>query len=269
MVAVCSTWCAAARVSAPAPLSSEAIARHAASLRDRGFTVLPSPVIDPSLIARLAATTTARLDSLLDQVEAKGCDPLEQQYLFREICARQSMRWDLQISRDDDDGSMGPPNDGADDAYAELSRVLLSSAIEPIVEALQGAAYEGVRPTACGAVVSRRGAAAQRPHADANLPHYAEATQRRHSVMVPLLASPAHAAARRSSSRPTSACPGAHGRPRRVGAGGRLRRPPCRMAGRLPNQSPPTQDKVADSAAARPARRSASRRTGSSTASSH
>ena len=97
MVVLCSARAEGVVVSAPAALSLEAIGRHAASLRDRGFTVLPAPIIDTALIARLSATTTARLDSLLDRVEAKGCDPLEQQYLFREICARQSMRWDLHV----------------------------------------------------------------------------------------------------------------------------------------------------------------------------
>ena len=175
-IALCSARAEGVAVSAPAALSAEAIARHAASLRDRGFTVLPAPIIDTALIARLSATTTARLDSLLDRVEAKGCDPLEQQYLFREICARQSMRWDLHVdvARRGASGRR-KRRTPAEEAYAELSRALLSSAVEPIVEALQGAAYEGVRPTACGAIVSRRGAAGQRPHADANLPHYAEA----------------------------------------------------------------------------------------------
>ena len=176
MVVLCSARAEGVVVSAPAALSLEAIGRHAASLRDRGFTVLPAPIIDTALIARLSATTTARLDSLLDRVEAKGCDPLEQQYLFREICARQSMRWDLHVDvvRRGASGRR-KRRTPAEEAYAELSRALLSSAVEPIVEALQGAAYEGVRPTACGAIVSRRGAAGQRPHADANLPHYAEA----------------------------------------------------------------------------------------------
>ena len=176
MVVLCSARAEGVVVSAPAALSVEAIGRHAASLRDRGFTVLPAPIIDTALIARLSATTTARLDSLLDRVEAKGCDPLEQQYLFREICARQSMRWDLHVDvvRRGASGRR-KRRTPAEEAYAELSRALLSSAVEPIVEALQGAAYEGVRPTACGAIVSRRGAAGQRPHADANLPHYAEA----------------------------------------------------------------------------------------------
>ena len=172
LVALCSARVVA---SAPAALSVEAIGRHAASLRDRGFTVLPAPIIDTALIARLSATTTARLDSLLDRVEAKGCDPLEQQYLFREVCARQSMRWDLHVDVARRGASGRRKRTPAEEAYAELSRALLSSAVEPIVEALQGAGYEGVRPTACGAIVSRRGAAGQRPHADANLPHYAEA----------------------------------------------------------------------------------------------
>ena len=144
------------------------VAMHAAALRSRGFTVIPEPLVPEALINRAATNVATRLESLHQQVAAVGCDPLEQNYLFNEVCHRQRMRWDLQM-------------DGAfDAAHAELCRTIVSAAVAPILDALmleeaQGEAQlqEGPR----GAIVSRPGASAQRPHADAELEHYESAAR--------------------------------------------------------------------------------------------
>jgi hypothetical protein len=135
------------------------VAIHAANLRGQGFTVIPNPLVEQTLIDRSAANIATRLESLHRDVAAVGCDPLEQNYLFNEICHRQRMRWDLQMN-----------DEAADTAHAELCRTIVATVVAPILEELVGDAR--VREEARGAIVSRQGAPSQRAHADAQLEHY-------------------------------------------------------------------------------------------------
>ena len=140
------------------------VALHAANLRNRGFTVIPTPLVEQTLIDRSAANIETRLESLHHDVAAVGGDPLEQNYLFSEICHRQRMRWDLQMTDDEAWSEAG------DAAHAELCSTVVATAVAPILEELMGDAR--VHEEARGAIVSHRGAPSQRPHADAQLDHY-------------------------------------------------------------------------------------------------
>ena len=98
---------------------------HAGRLRDRGFTVLPEPVIDAALLQHALSASTSTLSRLLSevnarphlrfllarshltvasasQVEAVGCHPLEQMYHFQEVCHRSPNRWDLKAPESDE-----------------------------------------------------------------------------------------------------------------------------------------------------------------------
>jgi len=103
---------------------------HAGRLRDRGFTVLPEPVIDAALLQHAKSASTSTLSRLLtevhprphlrrshltvasarshltvtsaSQVEAVGCHPIEQMYHFQEVCHRSPNRWDLRAPESDE-----------------------------------------------------------------------------------------------------------------------------------------------------------------------
>ena len=64
---------------------------HAASLRENGYTVIAAPVVGEELVERARVQCRDRLADLLDKVKAAGCDPLEQQYRFKEIAKRYDM----------------------------------------------------------------------------------------------------------------------------------------------------------------------------------
>ena len=158
------------------------LARHAERLRDRGFTVVPEPVIDGTLIESARALSKERLAKLLDDVRAAGCDPVEQQYRFREIATRQRNRWDLQLQ---------DPAQGLDDsAWSQLCRAAVAAAT-PIIREAQGDDYSGVEPVMVGAVISRPGARVQRFHCDATHEHFAaakaNASHRLYNIFVPLV----------------------------------------------------------------------------------
>ena len=77
------------------------------------------------------------------EVEAAAIDPIEQQHRFREIRHRQRLRWDLQLSPDDEP------------AWAELRDAAVAAAT-PAVAAAQGDAFRGpLEVVQVGLVVSR------------------------------------------------------------------------------------------------------------------
>tara|TARA_B110001452_G_scaffold227650_1_gene202665 strand:+ start:37 stop:954 length:918 start_codon:yes stop_codon:yes gene_type:complete len=159
-------------------LSPSAITAHATALRDRGFTVVNQPIADATLLSRAAAEVVGTLDTLLEQVADAGFHPLEQQYLFDEICYRQYGRWDVRR-----------PYDTADTpAWAELCSKVKAATVVPILAELQLGEPETLMS---GAIVSRAGARAQRPHADADLEQYeageADETFRTFSCFIPLV----------------------------------------------------------------------------------
>jgi hypothetical protein len=108
---------------------------HAANLQERGFTVISEPILDIALIESARVQSQARLNHLLAQVEAAGCDPLEQQYRFSEIVHRQRHRWDLQLA---DTTSSG------DTTWTQLCSSALSI-VKPIIHEAQGPAFAGIK----------------------------------------------------------------------------------------------------------------------------
>ena len=166
-------------------------------LGTRGFEVLPDPVVDPALLEAAAATSRATLRKRLAQVERAGCDPLGQQYLFKEICHRQRGRWDLQLLDEADEPT-----------WARLCEAAVAAAAPVIARAQAmgggdgdgdaaaddsggGDAAGGVTVVQRGLLVSRPGARVQRLHVDATHAHFEAARQspyhRLFSVFMPLV----------------------------------------------------------------------------------
>ena len=151
----------AARMDGETPLAT-----HSADLRDRGFTVMDSPVISSALVENARGMIQARLSQLLLDVEAVGCNRFEQQYIFSEIVHRQRKRWDLQLAESSGEFNMLPASSITDDdsgkegIWHELFSTVLS-AVMPIVQESQGAAFTGMEAVKIGAVISRRGARVQ------------------------------------------------------------------------------------------------------------
>lgn len=164
-------------------LSPATIRTHAAQLRERGFTVVQTPLIPASLIHIASDEISSTLSGLHTQVEAAGFHPINQQYLFREVCYRQFCRWDLR-----------KPSDGVA-AWGELISSAVAAAALPIVQELQGEHFRGIETSTSGAVVSWPGAPCQSPHADAELEHYGHAAAdlgfRSFNCFVPLVDIPA------------------------------------------------------------------------------
>jgi hypothetical protein len=129
------------------------IGMHGASLRDRGFTVLSEPVMDPDLVERARTQSQDRLAALLQRVQDLGCDPFEQEYRFKEIAQRQRRRWDLQLQE--------PGTGDSNSTWAQLCRAALAAA-DPIIREAQGEAYCGTEPVMIGAVISWPGDTRQR-----------------------------------------------------------------------------------------------------------
>ena len=150
-------------------------------LRQRGFTVIPEPIMPACVVDEACGQSRALLSSLLTKVEAAGFDPLEQQFEFQEIATRQRNRWDLQKSM---------PATGEDSSWASLCSTALAVAT-PIIREAQGAAYSGLEPIMSGAVISRPGARIQRFHCDADMEHLAAAkadpSHRLYNVFIPLV----------------------------------------------------------------------------------
>lgn len=161
-----------------AATSTAANALHGTLLRDRGFVVLPDPILSDALLESAAALSRATLAQRLLEVSAIGCDPIEQQYVFREICHRQRNRWDMRLP-------------SSDPAWAQLCDAAVAAAT-PVIRQAQGATdFCGILPLMSGVVVSRPGARVQRFHVDATHSHFAAAkadpTHRIYNIFVPLV----------------------------------------------------------------------------------
>jgi hypothetical protein len=160
----------------------DTVATHAKRLRERGFTVLPEAVVDTALIQRAQAKCQSTLAQLLRDLEAKGCDPLEQSYEFREISTRQRNRWDLQLQV--------PGKGDGSSVWDQLCTEALE-VVTPIISQSQGRASTGSAPIMIGAVVSRPGARVQRFHCDADSLHLQTAnidpSHRLYNVFIPLV----------------------------------------------------------------------------------
>eukprot|EP00802_Teleaulax_amphioxeia_P019802 Tamp_20051.p1 GENE.Tamp_20051~~Tamp_20051.p1 ORF type:complete len:397 (+),score=54.86 Tamp_20051:1-1191(+) len=202
----------------PGPVARE-VASHADRLRERGFTVLADPIMDTALVERARALTQSRLSQLLVDVEAAGCSPYDQQYLFHEIVHRQRNRWDLQLAapqppkyRSSKDVTecmhLSPIDEQHGDVWAQFCRAVLAVATPIIHEAQKddrsaqgnrigernnviGERNNVIEPVVVGAVISRPGARVQRFHCDAAQEHFAkaeaDASQRIYNLFIPLV----------------------------------------------------------------------------------
>jgi len=155
---------------------------HSESLRTRGLTVLAEPVMDAALVESARALSESRLAQLLSKVEARGCDPLEQQFRFKEVAHRQRSRWDLQLQV--------PGQGDSNSVWSQLCNQVIAAA-EPIIREAQGDAYTGMEPQMIGAVISRPGARVQRFHCDDDAIFFAAAkadpSYRIYNVFIPLV----------------------------------------------------------------------------------
>ena len=149
-----------------------------ALLRTRGYTVISEPVVPMEHVHDCAVLCHSTLEGHLADVEAAGCDPIEQMYRFNNICHRQRNRWDLLIPRE------------TTTSWAALVDAMMAVAT-PIIREAQGPDFTDVVPLMSGAVISRPGARVQRFHVDATHAHF-EAAQanpsiRMYSVFLPLV----------------------------------------------------------------------------------
>lgn len=139
-------------------------------LRYDGFAVLPTSLVPSQVVEDAREAVRTRLDQLLAAVDDAGCDVVEQQYSFAEICHRKRLRWDLKM----------PPCE----EWAALERHVVAEAV-PLLHELSatalgcGEAAPVPRIIMSGAVVSRPGAGPQSFHADG--------TGRLLNVFVPLV----------------------------------------------------------------------------------
>jgi ectoine hydroxylase-related dioxygenase (phytanoyl-CoA dioxygenase family) len=144
-----------------------ALTGAAAELATRGLTVLNVPHMETEQIAAARKLCSARLDSLLSEVDGVGVDPLAQHYTFKEISHRQQMRWDLRLPADD-----------------ELWKQACEAAVKaatPTLEALHPSEEAGpIRTLISGVLISRPGAENQRWHADADSQHFKAAAASPH-----------------------------------------------------------------------------------------
>ena len=168
----CATCCSTAAVPTTAALAS--------NLRDRGYVVVAQPIMPISAIEDARHICQSRLKTLLSEVQAAGCDPVEQMFRFDQICHRQRNRWDLLMPS----GAEGSP----------VWTALLEAAVDaatPIIREAQGDAFTSLTPLMSGAVVSRPGARVQRFHCDATHKHFAAAAadpaHRIYNVFIPLV----------------------------------------------------------------------------------
>jgi len=143
-----------ALISSPPPVAAPGVSSDPArQLQTEGFVALPRELnVGPELAATVAAECHDRLNHLLEAVDAAGCNVVEQQYSFAEICHRKRLRWDIRMPETP--------------AWAALCRSAVESAGPYIREACGGSPGEEVRVIMSGAVVSRPGALEQSFHAD-------------------------------------------------------------------------------------------------------
>ena len=59
--------------------------------------MLPIAPMPREIVDSARASVAQRLDELLEAVDDAGCDVVEQQYSFSEICHRKRLRWDLRM----------------------------------------------------------------------------------------------------------------------------------------------------------------------------
>ena len=161
---------------------------HAMELRKLGYTIVNAPVADVDCLARLRTFCSSRLSSLLDEVKATGYDTMEQQYQFAEICHRSRKRWDMRI-----DQAAEPDFAALVEATLDVARPIIQ---ETVLADLQDASEcDAEAPTVAldssGAVISIKGAKAQRFHTDAGVDAFgaaeADPSQRLFNVFVPLV----------------------------------------------------------------------------------
>ena len=143
-------------------------------LRTRGCAVISEPVVTVEQIEDCALLCHSTLERYLAEVEAAGCDPIEQMYRFNSICHRQRKRWDVLIPRE-----------------STTSWAAMVDAATLIISEAQGSSFTGVVPLKSGAVISRAGARVQRFHIDAAHSHVEAAhvnpSLRMYNVFVPLV----------------------------------------------------------------------------------
>ena len=170
--------------------------RHAAQLRDRGYTVVRTASLQPELISAANDECSYSLARLLDGVEALGLDVMEQKYLFSEVTTRHRLRWDFRPERAV--------------AFNQLVQQAASEIAVPIIKTmhtlppnlndgwlprLTGATRFLLPATPLvamtGAIISQPGAKAQRFHADAADTHFRLARlcprHRLFNVFIPLV----------------------------------------------------------------------------------
>ena len=171
---------------AHAPGRASAAASH---LRDRGFAVLDHDPLDSSLVRPAATAICSELDELLDLATRLGCDANEQHYRFSEVCHRARLRWDMRVP----DAAVDKLVDAAVERAMPVLRELDALPLHPDERRLPLARRLPLRPRVLmtGAIVSKRGATAQRFHSDAQRSHFFWSTllprHRLFNLFVPLV----------------------------------------------------------------------------------
>lgn len=145
----------------PGPASAAMLATSelAAQLSTRGLAVVRHQYLTPDIAEQAASQSAARLDSLLEEVQAAGADPIEQHYTFAEFSHRQRMRWDLRMPDDDP-------------VWRSVCNAAIAGA-KPILQRIHPASP--IRMLMSGVLISRPGAGLQRWHADADSVHFQRA----------------------------------------------------------------------------------------------
>mmetsp|Transcript_35628 Transcript_35628/g.72616 ORF Transcript_35628/g.72616 Transcript_35628/m.72616 type:complete len:365 (-) Transcript_35628:172-1266(-) len=126
---------------------------HAIALQREGFVALPEDAsVGRELSESVAKECKERLEFLLEAVDSAGCDLIEQQYSFSEICHRKRLRWDLRMPRTR--------------AWDEMCRLAVEVAAPVLRTACNCADDAEVHVVMSGVVTSRPGALQQSFHAD-------------------------------------------------------------------------------------------------------
>jgi len=116
------------------------------ALRDLGFAVIPHASVAQELVRECRVVCSSRLERLLDAADDAGCDVLEQQYSFNEICHRKRLRWDVRMPTE-----------------CKAWQQLTAQAFELAQPVLRELCADGCEPRV---VISRPGAGPQSFHAD-------------------------------------------------------------------------------------------------------
>lgn len=155
-------------LSSSGALQAATLQTAASALVNRGLAVLDEPQLDLDFLEEAKQLSSARLDTLLSDVQAAGADPIAQHYTFAELSHRQKMRWDLRVPDDDN-------------VWSRTCAAAVAAAV-PVVEQIhppdKGA--PAVRTLMSGVLISRPGAEQQRWHADCDAQHFELAGADRH-----------------------------------------------------------------------------------------